>query len=158
MIKILCVGKVKEKSMISLIDEYKKRLTKFTKIEIIEVKDFSDYENNNESLIDIVKDKEGELLLKFIKDDDMVILLDLHGNSLDSYEFAKHLDKSLIEKRNDLIYVIAGSNGFGKNIYSRANYKICLSKLTFPHNFVRLLLLEQLFRAYKINNNQIYHK
>ena len=158
MIKIICVGKIKEKSLINLIDEYKKRITKFSKIDIIEVKDFSDYENNNESLIDIVKEKEGELLLRHIKDDDTVILIDLHGKHLDSLEFAKNLDKSLIEKRNDLVYVIAGSNGFGKNIYKRANNRICFSKLTFPHNIVRLLLLEQIYRSYKIINNQIYHK
>lgn len=158
MIKILCVGKIKEKSLINLIDEYKKRLTKFTKLEIIEVKDYSDYENNNDSLINIVKDKESEQLLKYIKEDDTVILIDLHGKQLDSLEFAKNLDKCLIEKRNDLVYVIAGSNGFGKNIYARSNYRISFSNMTFPHNFVRLLLLEQLFRSYKINNNQLYHK
>ncbi len=157
MIKIISVGKIKDKALKSLIDDYVKRIGPFSSIELIEVKDFNTKDEENESLIKIVKEKEAELILSKIKDTDFVCLMDLHGKEYDSLQFSKSLENKQMISKN-IVYVIAGSYGYGESVYKRANEKICLSKLTFPHQIVRLLLVEQIYRAYKIINNHSYHK
>lgn len=150
MIKIICVGSIKEKALITLIEEYLKRIKKYTKIEIIEVKDF-DY-NLNDTLA-----SEGVLILKHISDKDYVITLEIDGNELNSIEFAEKIRLTQI-KYSNITFVIGGSYGLDQRIKNRSNYKLSFSKLTFPHQLFRLILLEQIYRTFKIINNESYHK
>ena len=143
--KIICVGKVKEKFFVDAINEYSKRISKYTKLEIIEIPDES-----NES---IAMKKEGEKILSKIKDNDYVVTLEIEGNSLTSLEFAKKIDNNFNSNKN-LIFVIGGSYGLDESVKSRSDYKLSFSKFTFPHQLFRVILLEQIYRAYKINNNE----
>lgn len=147
--KIICVGKIKEKFFVDAINEYSKRISKYTKLEIIEVSDEA-----NES---IALKKEGEKILSKIKDSDYVITLEIDGNSLDSLEIAKKIDNNFNSNKN-LTFVIGGSYGLDDMVKLRSDYKLSFSRLTFPHQLFRVMLLEQIYRAYKINNNENYHK
>ena len=151
MIKIICVGKIKEKYLREAIEEYKKRLSKYTKLEIIEV---SDIDNPS---IEISLLKEKELIEKYIDSKDFVITLEIEGNMLSSVEFAKKID-SIFNINSNITFIIGGSNGLHQDIKSRSNYKLSFSKLTFPHQLFRVNLLEQIYRTFKINNNESYHK
>ena len=144
MIKILCVGKVKESFFREAIEEYKKRLSKYTKLEIVEVTD---------STID----KEKELLLKHINEKDYIITLEIEGNNLSSVELSKKIEDTLMINPN-IVFIIGGSDGLHDDIKKLSNYKLSFSKLTFPHQLFRVNLLEQIYRCYKINNNETYHK
>ncbi len=158
MIKVVAVGKIKEKAMRSLIDEYVKRLKPFTKLEIIEVADEIAPQNNSEAQNQLVKEKEGERILSKIKEQEYVILLDLWGDMLDSEQFSKKLEHLQTYQTSNITFVIAGSLGPGKNVYERCNYRWKLSDLTFTHQMTRILVLEQIYRAYMIQNNNPYHK
>ena len=149
MIKIICVGKIKEKFLTAAINEYLKRLSKYTKVEIIQIQD----ESNVEKALKI----EGEKILNKIKDDEYVIALDIDGDSISSLEFAKKID-NVFNNYSKLTFVIGGSYGLSTTVKQRSNYLLSFSKLTFPHQMFRLILLEQIYRAYKINNNESYHK
>lgn len=151
MIKIICVGKIKEKYLRDAIEEYKKRLSKYTKLEIIEV---NDIDNPN---IDITLLKEKELIDKHIDSKDFVITLEIEGNMLSSIELAKKMD-NIFNANSTITFIIGGSNGLHQDIKDRSNYKLSFSKLTFPHQLFRVNLLEQIYRAFKINNNESYHK
>ncbi len=151
MIKVICVGRIKEKYLNDAIEEYKKRLSKYTKIDIIEV---SDIDNPN---IDIILYKEKELIEKYISDKDYVITLEIEGNMLTSEEFAYKLD-NIFNKSSNITFIIGGSYGLHNSIKERSNYKLSFSKMTFPHQLFRVNLLEQIYRAYKINNHETYHK
>lgn len=158
-IKIVAVGKIKEQYFKSAISEYKKRLSAYTNIEIIEVSDEPIPKNSNATLDQQIKEKEGNKILSFIKDSEYVILLDLHNaNEYDSIQFANHLDKLFTNGKSTITFVIGGSLGLGENIRQRANERIVLSKFTFTHQMVRILVLEQIYRAFKINNHETYHK
>ena len=148
MIKIVCVGKVKEQFFREAINEYLKRLNKYTKIEIIELND----ENNG----DILK-KESESILKNINDKDYVITLEIEGKEINSLELSKKIDETLIINSN-IVFVIGGSLGLDDKVKERSNYKLSFSKLTFPHQLFRIILLEQIYRSFKIINNESYHK
>ena len=147
--KIICVGKVKEKFFVDAINEYSKRISKYTKLEIVEIADES-----NES---IAMKKEGEKILSKIKENDYVVTLEIEGNSLTSLEFAKKIDNNFNSNKN-LTFVIGGSYGLDESVKSRSDYKLSFSKFTFPHQLFRVILLEQIYRAYKINHNENYHK
>lgn len=151
MIKIICVGKIKEKYLRDAIEEYKKRLSKYTKLEIIEV---NDIDNPN---IDIVLLKEKELIEKHIGTKDYIITLEIEGNMLSSEEFAKKID-NIFNTNSTITFIIGGSYGLHNDIKNRSNYKLSFSKLTFPHQLFRVNLLEQIYRTFKINNNESYHK
>ena len=151
MIKIICVGKLKEQYLKSAVEEYIKRLGRYTKINLIEVDDYSNLDINN-----ILK-KEQEEILKHIDPKDYVITLEILGNMLTSKELAKHMEQTLINNSN-ITFIIGGSYGISDVIKQRSNYKLSFSKLTFPHQLFRVMLLEQIYRAYKINNNEEYHK
>ena len=151
MIKIICVGKIKESFFKDAIQEYEKRLSKYTKIKIIEVEDIN---LNNETLI---KQKEKEKILKYIEQKDYVITLEIEGKELNSVELSKKIEE--IQQTNpNLTFIIGGSYGLDTEIKNISNYKISFSKLTFPHQLFRVILLEQIYRAYKIMNNESYHK
>ena len=147
--KVICVGKIKESFFKDAILEYSKRIRKYTKLEIIEVLD--------EPLEKTALKKEGERILSKIKDSDYVITLEREGNSLSSLDFARKIENNFNSNKN-LIFVIGGSYGLSDLVKQRSNYRLSFSKFTFPHQLFRVLLLEQIYRAYKINNNENYHK
>ena len=151
MIKIITVGSIKENYLKEAIEEYKKRLQKYTNLEIIEVKD--------EGLVEIDKalKLEEEKILKHIGDRDYLITLEIEGKEMTSIEFAQKLDSILIENSN-ITFVIGGSYGLSDDIKKKANLHLSFSKMTFPHQLFRVILLEQIYRAYKINNHESYHK
>ncbi len=152
MIKILCVGKVKDEHLLALINDYKKRTNKYHKLEIVEVKD-EPIKDDEKEVLDI----EADRLLAKIDKDEYVILVDLHGECIDSITLANKIDKLFISN-SKLTFVIGGSLGFGEKIRQRANYKIKLSDLTFLHQMTRLILLEQIYRSFKILHHETYHK
>ena len=149
MIKIVCVGKIKEKFLSLAISEYLKRLSKYTKIDIVQVAD----EANAEKALKV----EGEKILSKIKPDEYVIALDISGESISSIEFAKKIN-NVFNNYSKITFVIGGSYGLSSVVKKRSNYLLSFSKMTFPHQMFRLILLEQVYRAYKINNNESYHK
>lgn len=151
MIKIITVGSIKEAYLRDAIEEYLKRLSKYTNIEIIEVKE--------ESLVEIDKSLrlEEEKILKQINDKDYIITLEIEGKELSSMEFAEKLDKIQLETSN-ITFIIGGSNGLSNTIKEKSRWHLSFSKMTFPHQLFRVLLLEQIYRAYKINHNESYHK
>lgn len=151
MMKLICVGKIKEKYLNEAIDEYKKRLSKYTKLDIIEVADV----NCNE--IDKVKKEEAKLILKHIKGTDNVVILDINGQELSSVELTNKLC-SLEVMNSNITFIIGGSYGLSEEVKKRANFSLSFSKLTFPHQLFRVILLEQIYRTYKIRNNENYHK
>ncbi len=151
MIKIICVGKIKEKYLKDAIEEYKKRISKYTKLDIIEVSDVGYKE------IDKVKKLEGESIFRHLKRTDNVIVLDVKGEEISSIMLADKL-RSLENYNSNLTFVIGGSYGLDEEIIKRANYVLSFSKLTFPHQLFRVMFLEQLYRSYKIRNNEDYHK
>lgn len=148
MIKIICVGKLKEKYLIEAIKEYKKRLSKYTKLEIIELPDYN---------YDQVKTKieEGKNILSKISEKDYVVTLEINGKELDSICLSSFIDSNISK---NITFIIGGSNGLSDDVLKRTNYSLSFSKLTFPHQLFRVLLLEQIYRSFKIMNNESYHK
>ena len=151
MIKIICVGKLKESYLKDAQIEYLKRLKKYTSVNLIELTD-SNIDDEK-----IALEKEKEQILKYIKQKDYIITLEIEGKELSSIELADKLDKTLITS-SDITFIIGGSYGIHHDIKEKSNYKLSFSKITFPHQLFRILLLEQLFRSYKILNNEKYHK
>ncbi len=151
MIKIICIGKIKEKYLKLAIEDYKKRLSKYTKLEIIEL---DNYDNPN---IDIILKKEAELINKHISDRDYVITMEIEGRNISSIEFARKID-TVFNTNSTITFIIGGSYGIDNSIKERSNYALSFSKLTFPHQLFRVMLLEQIYRCFKINNNESYHK
>ncbi|WP_075877677.1 23S rRNA (pseudouridine(1915)-N(3))-methyltransferase RlmH [Merdibacter massiliensis] len=158
MIRIIAVGKIKEKAMLALIDEYRKRLSPFTKLEIIEVNDEHAPQTNSDAENELVKEKEGKRLLAQIKENDYVILLDLWGKMFDSEGFARKIDQLQTQGNSMLAFVIAGSLGPSKEVVDRSNLRWKLSDLTFTHQMTRVLVMEQIYRAFMINHHRPYHK
>ncbi len=157
-ISILCVGKVKEKFYRDAIDEFAKRLSRYCKLEIIEVADEKTTEDASDNEIRIVKDKEGERILKNIKDDAYVICLCIDGKQLDSEELSDKVEKLGIQGTSHIYFIIGGSLGLSDEVVKRADYKLSFSKMTFPHQLMRVILMEQIYRAYRIMNHEPYHK
>ena len=157
-ITVLCVGKVKEKFYRDAIDEFAKRLSRYCKLEIVEVSDEKTEEQASETEIRLVKEKEGERLLKNIKDDAYVITLCIDGKQLDSEELSEKIEKLGIQGTSHIYFVIGGSLGLADAVIKRADYKLSFSKMTFPHQLMRVILLEQIYRSYRIMNNEPYHK
>ena len=144
MIKIICIGKIKEKYLSEALEDYKKRINKYHKIEIIELPDSN---INNEK----------ELMKKNIKSNDYIITMEIEGNELNSIELSNRIEKIFITNPN-ITFIIGGSNGLQQEIKQISDYKLSFSKLTFPHGLFRLILLEQIYRSFKIINNESYHK
>ena len=152
-INVISVGNVKEKYLQELIADYKKRISKYAKIELIELKDESNKINEN-----VVKETEGERILSSIKEGFYVILLDLKGQMLDSISLSKKLDEISTYHSSKIAFIIGGSFGVSEDVKKRANYLLSFSKMTFPHQLAMGLLLEQIYRSFKILNNETYHK
>ena len=157
-INIVCVGKIKEKYLKLGIDEFKKRLSKYCKLEIIELEDEKAPENLSDKEMLIIKEKEGNKILSKIKDNSYVIALAIDGKNLSSEELAETINKLGVRGISNITFVIGGSLGLSDEVLSRADYKLSFSKMTFPHQLMRLILLEQVYRAYRINNGEPYHK
>ncbi|MEG1222020.1 MAG: 23S rRNA (pseudouridine(1915)-N(3))-methyltransferase RlmH [Anaerovoracaceae bacterium] len=147
-IKIICIGKLKEKYWTGAVGEYSKRLTRYCNLEILELK---------ESPSDDV-DFEGSEILGKIKKDDYVITLEIKGKALTSEELAAKIDKLGVDGKSNLAFIIGGSNGLSQQVMDRSDYPLSFSKMTFPHQMMRVFLLEQIYRSFKINRNENYHK
>lgn len=157
-ITILCVGKIKEKFYTQAIDEYSKRLGKYCKLDIIQVQDEKTPDNASAPVEDNIKRKEAERILKFIKDDAYVITLEINGEMLDSVSLANHINQLGINGKSNIVFVIGGSLGLHEYISRRSDYKLSFSKMTFPHQLMRVILLEQIYRSFRIISNEPYHK
>lgn len=157
MISLLCVGKNKEKALRLLEDEYVKRLSSFTKIEVIEVKDEPNRHTDRLQEVDKIKEQEAKRVLAKIQERDWVVLLDLHGKMMDSVAFSRRLE-TWSQKASHLVFVIAGSLGPHESLVQRADFKLKLGDMTFTHLMTRILILEQIYRAYMIQNGRSYHK
>ncbi len=157
-VTILTVGKIKEKYLKDAIDEYSKRLSKYCKLEIIEVADEKTPDNASEVLEDAIRAKEAERLLKNIKDDAFVITLEINGKQLSSEELSDKIEKLGVQGVSHIVFVIGGSIGLGKDVLKRSNFALSFSKMTFPHQLMRVVLLEQVYRSYRIINGEPYHK
>jgi 23S rRNA (pseudouridine1915-N3)-methyltransferase len=157
-ISIIAVGKLKEKYLKQGIEEYLKRLSSYAKIEIIEVADEKAPEQLSLQEMEQVKQKEGERILAKITDDTYVIALAIEGAMLTSEQFAEKLDKLAVYGKSKVAFIIGGSLGLSKDVMKRANESLSFSKMTFPHQLMRLILLEQIYRAFRINRGEPYHK
>lgn len=157
-IKVVAVGKLKEKYLRDGIAEYAKRLGAYTKVEIIEAADERIPDKASEAICKQVKDREGERLLKHIASSDYVILLAVQGQMMDSIAFSRHLERQMTQGASTITFVIGGSLGHSDAIAKRADFQISFSQMTFPHQLMRLILMEQIYRAFKIMKNETYHK
>ena len=150
MIRIITVGKIKENYLIDAIKEYTKRISKYTKLEIIEVNDV-DFDINK------TLETEKNSILKYIDNKDYIITLDIEGKELSSIELASKMN-DIFNHNSNITFIIGGSYGLHKDIKDKSNFSLSFSKMTFPHQLFRVMLLEQIYRTYKINNNETYHK
>ncbi|WP_040330057.1 23S rRNA (pseudouridine(1915)-N(3))-methyltransferase RlmH [Clostridium ihumii] len=157
-ITVVSVGKLKEKYLKLAIDEYSKRLSRYCKLDIVELPDEKTPDNASEKEELAIKDKEGQNILKHIKENSFVIALDLKGEMITSEGLAKYIKDLGVRGNSNIVFVIGGSLGLSNDVIKRANYKLCFSKMTFPHQLFRVMLLEQIYRSYRINNNEPYHK
>ena len=151
-INIVCVGKIKEKFFRDAIEEYSKRLSRFCSLTITEVADEKIPEKSNENIEEAIKQKEGINILNHIKKDSYVIALELKGTELDSVQFSQEIEK-ISNLNSNITFIIGGSLGLSKDVLNRS-----FSKMTFPHQLIRIFLVEQIYRAFKIANNETYHK
>lgn len=157
-ITLVTVGKLKEKYLKAAIDEYAKRLSRYCKLDIIELQDEKTPDNASEKEELLIKEKEGQLILSKIKENSYVIALDLKGKHLTSEEFSTLIENCGVMGNSNIVFVIGGSLGLAEAVLRRANYKLCFSKMTFPHQLFRVMLLEQIYRGFRIMKNEPYHK
>ena len=157
-ITILTVGKIKEKYLKDAIAEYAKRLSRYCKLEIVEVADEKTIENASQVLETQIRDKEAERLMKYIREDAYVITLEIKGKQLTSEELSEKINQLGIQGKSHIIFVIGGSIGLGDEILKRSDYALSFSKMTFPHQLMQMILLEQIYRSYRIINHEPYHK
>jgi 23S rRNA (pseudouridine1915-N3)-methyltransferase len=157
-ITVISVGKIKERFFIDAIKEYTKRLSKFCKLSEEIIQDERADENFSQSEIEQVKIKEGIKILNKIKHNSFVFILDLNGEQLSSESLANKINDLGIKGNSDLTFVIGGSNGLSDDVLKRADFKLSFSKMTFPHQLFKVILLEQIYRAFKINSGEAYHK
>lgn len=157
-ITILCVGKVKEKFYRDAILEFQKRLSRYCKLEIVEVTDEKTTEQATDTEISLIKEKEGERILKAIKEDAYVVCLAIEGVQRDSVELSEQIERLGVRGISHIYFVIGGSLGLSNSVLKRADEKLSFSKMTFPHQLMRVILLEQIYRSYRIMNHEPYHK
>ena len=157
-ITLITVGKIKEKYLRDAIGEYSKRLSEYCKLEVIEVADEKTPDNASENVTEAIKGKEAERILKHLKDDAYVITLEIQGKQLTSEELADRIERLGIQGTSHIIFVIGGSLGLGKAVLEKSDYALSFSKMTFPHQLMRVILLEQIYRSYRIIKQEPYHK
>lgn len=151
MIKIICVGKIKEEYLRNAIKEYEKRLSKYTKLEIIECNDYGTLD------VSTILEKEKDEILKYIGDKDYLVTLEIEGKEMDSVSFSKKLEQTFLTN-STITFVIGGSYGIHEDVKRKANFHLSFSQMTLPHQLFRVILLEQIYRSFKIMNNESYHK
>jgi len=157
-ITLITVGKIKEKYLKDAIAEYSKRLSKYCKLEIIEVADEKTPDQASENVEQQIRKKEGERILRYVKEDAYVITLEIGGTMLDSVAFAKKIETLGVQGKSHIIFIIGGSIGLGEDVLKRSDYGLSFSKMTFPHQLMRVILLEQVYRSYRIIEGAPYHK
>ena len=157
-ITLVTVGKIKEKFFEDAIKEYSKRLSRYCKLEILQVADEKTPEGASEAVELQIKEKEGQRILSLIRDDAYVIALAIEGKMLDSEELAERIEKLGVSGISQIVFVIGGSLGLSAQVMTRADYALSFSRMTFPHQLMRVVLLEQIYRGYRIMNHQPYHK
>ena len=157
-ISIICVGRVKEKFLRDAIDEYTKRISKFSSINIIEVDDCETPQNASEKETLAILEKEGNRILSKISDSSYVYTLEIEGKKMSSEKFAKSIENLCIEGKSKICFVIGGSLGLSDEVKKRSDQALSFSDMTFPHQLMRVVLLEQIYRGFKIINNEPYHK
>ncbi|WP_052255262.1 23S rRNA (pseudouridine(1915)-N(3))-methyltransferase RlmH [Salinicoccus sp. YB14-2] len=157
-ITMITVGKLKEKYWVQAVDEYKKRISKYAKIDLIEVNDEKEPNNAGEKDIELIKNKEAEKILTKIKDNQHVVTLEIHGKTFTSEKFAKEYQRWMNTGKSDVVFVIGGSNGLGEAVKKRSDQEISFGALTYPHQMMKVMLMEQIFRVNKILRHENYHK
>lgn len=157
-IRILSVGKIKEKYLNAGIAEYAKRLSRYCKLTFCQVADEKTPDRASDALNEQIKDTEGQRLLKHIREQDYVIALAIDGNMLDSVELSRKIGQLGVEGRSSIAFVIGGSLGLSDAVLQRADYRLSFSIMTFPHQLMQMILLEQIYRGFRILNNEPYHK
>lgn len=157
-ISLITVGKIKEKYLRDAIAEYSKRLSRYCKLEIIEVMDEKTPDHAGEAAEKAIRDKEAERILKYIKEGSYIFTLEILGKQLTSEELSEKIDRLGIQGESHLVFIIGGSLGLGEEILKRSDYPLSFSKMTFPHQLMRVILLEQIYRSYRIINGEPYHK
>lgn len=157
-ITILCVGKVKEAFMRAAVEEYRKRLSRYVKLDVVEVADEKTPDHASEKEEMRIRGREGGQLLRRIKSEDYVIALAIEGNAHDSLSFARMIDRLGVSGKGNVVFVIGGSLGLSEEVLSRADETVSFSKMTFPHQLMRVILLEQIYRGYRIIKKEPYHK
>ena len=157
-ITLVTVGKIKEKFFEDAIKEYSKRLSRYCKLEILQVADEKTPEGASEAVELQIKEKEGQRILSLIRDDAYVIALAIEGKMLDSEELAERIEKLGVSGISQIVFVIGGSLGLSAQVMKRADYALSFSRMTCPHQLMRVVLLEQIYRSYRIMNHQPYHK
>lgn len=157
-IRILAVGKIKEKFYTQALAEYAKRLSRYCRLEIREVADEKTPDGAGQAQEQQIRRREGERILKLIRPDDYVIALAIQGKPLDSVELSEYMEKLGIDGRNPVTFIIGGSLGLAEEVLSRADERLSFSRLTFPHQLMRVILLEQLYRGFRIMHGEPYHK
>lgn len=157
-ITLITVGKIKEKYLRDAIAEYSKRLSRYCKLEIIEVADEKTPDHASVVVENTIRDKEAERIMKYVKEDAYVITLEINGKLLSSEELSAKINQLGIQGTSHIIFIIGGSIGLGKEVLARSDYALSFSKMTFPHQLMRVILLEQIYRSYRIINGEPYHK
>ncbi len=157
-ITVIGVGKIKEKYFIQALEEYGKRLSRYCKLEIIEVNDEKTPDQASEAKEEQIKKAEGGRILKYVKDDAYTVALAIEGGRLSSTELADKILRLGVDGCSHIIFIIGGSLGLSEEVLRRADFKLSFSRMTFPHQMMRVILLEQIYRAYRINSNEPYHK
>ncbi len=155
---VMAMGKMKEKPYRQMADEYLKRLSRFGRFEEIELPDLPEPANSSEAIEQQLRSREGEMMLSRLKPNDYVIALTIPGKTMDSPALARHLEDLMTRGESSIVFVIGGSLGLGDAVVARANEELSMSKMTFPHQLARVMLLEQLYRAMKIRAGERYHK
>lgn len=157
-IKILSVGKIKEKYLTEGIKEYSKRLSRYCKLSFYQVADEKTPDHASDALNTQIKDTEGERLMKIIREQDYVIALAIDGEMMDSVELSKKIERLGVEGKSSIAFVIGGSLGLSNSVQKRADLKLSFSPMTFPHQLMQMILLEQIYRSFRIMNHEPYHK
>lgn len=157
-ITVITVGKIKEKYLKDAIDEYVKRLGRYCKLEIIEVADEKTPDDASSASEDTIRTKEAERILKYVRDDAYIITLEIKGKQLSSEELAEKIDKLGVQGTSHIIFIIGGSIGLGEEVLKKSDFALSFSKMTFPHQLMRVILLEQIYRSYRIICGEPYHK
>ncbi|MCH5262255.1 MAG: 23S rRNA (pseudouridine(1915)-N(3))-methyltransferase RlmH [Lachnospiraceae bacterium] len=157
-ITVIAVGKMKEKFYRDAVSEYEKRLGRYCKLEMIQVEDERTPDKAGTNLTDLVKKKEAERILKYLREDAFVVVLDIRGKAYDSEEFAAQIESLATKGVSHIQFVIGGSLGLHEEVCKKADLTVSFSKMTFPHQLMRVILLEQIYRAYRIIGGEPYHK